>query len=129
MAENNVQAMVQTLRSSCDDNKKQLDTEVEEHVHRVREGGFVREPGDEQRPRLGRALVTSARVARVFGAHKNGTAGCVSRAICTAADDDLVEKAQKVLRSHRCSLGRGSYLVWPSDEPTCERRKKPGWAL
>mmetsp|Transcript_4731 Transcript_4731/g.21162 ORF Transcript_4731/g.21162 Transcript_4731/m.21162 type:complete len:325 (+) Transcript_4731:3513-4487(+) len=42
---------------------------TEEHVHRVREGGFVREPGDEQRPRLGHALVTSARVARVFGAH------------------------------------------------------------
>ncbi len=37
MAENNVQAMVQTLRSSCDDNKKQLDAELEEHVHWLRE--------------------------------------------------------------------------------------------
>lgn len=37
MAENNVQSMVQTLRSSCDDNKKQLDAELEEHVHWLRE--------------------------------------------------------------------------------------------
>ena len=84
---------------------------AEEHIHRVCKRGFVGEPGDEQRPRLGRALVANARVARVFGAHARGPSLGIGRGIGRKSEGELrgvpgVRRANDAARE----LLRGGFL-------------------